>query len=165
MGALTVAVVLLTLMLAAANGANDVSKGIATLAGAGVARYRTAIVWGTGTTLIGAAASIFVSERLTALFSRGIVTAPPTLPFAEAVLLGASAWVGLATITRLPVSTTHAIVGALIGAGIQLAPGAVNWGVLFTSVAVPLLASIGVAYAASARPESGAVRPPGVRVR
>jgi PiT family inorganic phosphate transporter len=55
MSSLTVAVVLLTLALGAANGANDVSKGIATLAGAGVARYRTAILWGTGTTLIGAA--------------------------------------------------------------------------------------------------------------
>jgi inorganic phosphate transporter, PiT family len=84
------------------------------------------------------------------LFSRGIVSAPPSVSFAVAVLAGSSAWVGIATATSLPVSTTHAIVGALIGAGIQLAPGAVNWGVLLTNVAGPLLASIGVAYATSA---------------
>jgi PiT family inorganic phosphate transporter len=67
-----------------------------------------------------------------------------------AVLVGATAWVALATLTRLPVSTTHAIVGALVGAGIQLAPGAVNWGALLSNVAGPLLASIGVAYLISA---------------
>ena len=33
--------------LAFANGANDVSKGVATLAGSGRASYRTAIAWGT----------------------------------------------------------------------------------------------------------------------
>ncbi len=113
MAALSVAVMFLTVALAAANGANDVSKGIATLAGAGAARYRTAILWGTVTTLVGAVASMTIAERLSALFSRGIVTAPPTPPFAVAVLVGATAWVGFATATRLPVSTTQAIVGAL----------------------------------------------------
>src|SRR5437762_12406950 len=34
---------LLLLGLAAANGANDTAKGVATLAGAGVTRYRTAL--------------------------------------------------------------------------------------------------------------------------
>jgi inorganic phosphate transporter, PiT family len=115
-GALNIAVVLLTLALAAANGANDVSKGVATLAGAGVARYRTAIVWGTGTTLIGAIASSVFAEHLSALFSRGIIATPPTPAFALAVLVGAAGWVALATAMRVPVSTTHAIVGALIGA-------------------------------------------------
>lgn len=75
---------LLTLVLAAANGANDVSKGVATLAGGGVARYRTAILWGTGTTFVGAVASAAFADRMSVLFSRGIVAAPPTPPFALA---------------------------------------------------------------------------------
>ena len=149
MGAVSIAVVLLTLGLAAANGANDVSKGVATLAGAGVARYRTAILWGTGTTLIGALASGVVAEHLSALFSRGIVASPPTPAFALAVLMGAAVWVAFATTMRLPVSTTHAIVGALIGAGVELAPGAVNWAVVLTNVAGPLLLSVAVAYLAT----------------
>ena len=42
-----VLVLVLVLALAAANGANDVPKGVATLSAAGVAKIRTAVVWGT----------------------------------------------------------------------------------------------------------------------
>lgn len=48
---LTVAAVL---ALAFANGANDVSKGIATLAGSRRATYRQALAWGTVWTAAGA---------------------------------------------------------------------------------------------------------------
>jgi len=58
--------------------------------------------------------------------------------------------VGFATVTHLPVSTTHAIVGALIGAGTVFAPAAIHWSVLLGSVAVPLLASVVVSYTLSA---------------
>ena len=44
----------LTLALAFANGANDVSKGIATLVGSGIANYRAIILWGTIWTVAGA---------------------------------------------------------------------------------------------------------------
>jgi inorganic phosphate transporter, PiT family len=90
------------------------------------------------------------AEHLSALFSRGIIATPPTPAFALAVLVGAAGWVALATAMRLPVSTTHAIVGALIGAGVEFAPGAVNWAVVLTNVAGPLLVSVAVAYLASA---------------
>jgi len=78
------------------------------------------------------------------------VAAPPTEAFALAVLAGAAAWVVAATGARLPVSTTHAIVGALIGAGLLLAPTAVQWHALLPRVVIPLLASSALAYAASA---------------
>ena len=47
----------LILVLAFANGTNDVSKAIATLVGSGVTNYRTAIAWGTFWTMVGAAAA------------------------------------------------------------------------------------------------------------
>lgn len=146
---MTVAVFLLLAALAAANGGNDVSKGVATLAGAGVTRYRTAVLWGTVTTLAGALASLAIAGAMTKLFSSGIVSADPTSAFALAVLVGAASWVLLATIARLPVSTTHALVGALIGAGLLLAPGSVEFGALLTSVAMPLLLSVFVAFGIS----------------
>lgn len=146
---MTAAILLLTLGLAAANGGNDVPKGVATLAGAGVTRYRTAILWGTAATLAGSLTSLYFAAKLTKLFSKGIVTAAPTPAFALAVLCGAAAWVVLATVARLPVSTTHAIVGALVGAGLVLAPGAVAWAALTPRVVLPLLVAIGLSYAIS----------------
>jgi PiT family inorganic phosphate transporter len=44
----------LGLAIAAINGANDVSKGIATLVGSGVTEYRKAVAWGTAWTGVGA---------------------------------------------------------------------------------------------------------------
>lgn len=121
-------------------------KGVATLAGAGVTRYRTAIAWGAFTTLAGSLVSLHFADRLTKLFSKGIVTATPTPAFTLAVLAGTTAWVAFATATKLPVSTTHAIVGSLVGAGVLLAAGAVNFGALPARVVGPLLLSVGVAY-------------------
>lgn len=146
---MTVAIFVLLIALAAANGSNDVPKGVATLAGAGVTRYRTAVLWGTVTTLVGCALSLQFADRLTKLFSKGIVSTNPTPAFALAVIVGTAAWVGLATATRLPVSTTHAIVGALVGGGLVLGPGTVNWHALAPRVVEPLLLSVVVAYGIS----------------
>ena len=147
---MTATILVLTLVLAAANGGNDVPKGVATLAGAGVTRYRTAILWGTAATLAGSLASLTVASRLTRLFSTGIVTATPTPAFALAVVSGAAAWVVLATVARLPVSTTHAIVGALVGAGLLLGRGAVEWQAVTARVLLPMALGIVASYLISA---------------
>jgi PiT family inorganic phosphate transporter len=143
-------VILVTLVgMAAANGANDVSKGVATLAGSGVTAYRTAIIWGTLTTLLGAVLSIRLAGEMSRLFSEGIVDAPPTTGFALAVLLGAASWVALASVARLPVSTTHSIVGSLVGAGLVLAPSSIRWDGVAQKALLPLLLSVLAAYAVS----------------
>lgn len=143
----TVLVFVLVAALAAANGSNDVPKGVATLAGAGVTKYRTAILWGTVTTLAGCLCSLALASQMTELFSKGIVTAEPTDAFAVAVLVGAVSWVVLATVLRLPVSTTHALIGGLLGAGLLLASDGIAWSAIPTKIVVPLLLSIAVAYA------------------
>lgn len=143
---MTLAILALAALLAAANGANDVPKGVATLAGAGVTRYRTAIVWGTLATFVGSVASITIADRLTELFSSGIVDLAPTPAFTVAVLAGVAVWVAVATVLRLPVSTTHAIVGALIGTGLVASPTAIRWGSVITKVAAPLLVSVAGAF-------------------
>ena len=55
--------VLAAASLAFANGANDVSRGVATLAGSGRASYRAAITWGTLWTFLGAMAALNVVIR------------------------------------------------------------------------------------------------------
>lgn len=148
--ATTAAILILSLGLAAFNGANDTSKGVATLAGAGVTSYRKAIAWGALATLAGSLLSLVVASRMTALFSSGILTTQPTTTYALAVLAGSSFWVALATALKLPVSTTHAIVGALIGAALLYAPQHIAWTALTHKVALPLFASIFVSYILSA---------------
>ena len=54
--------VVLALAVAFADGANDVSKGIATLVGSGVTDVRGALRWGTAWTVAGGAAAAFATE-------------------------------------------------------------------------------------------------------
>lgn len=141
---LAAALLALTVVLAYSNGANDVSKGIATLAGAGLSKYRTAIVWGSVCTVAGAIAAGFVSQSLVRTFSgKGLVSGSVLPPaFLLAVACGAVAWLTVATMTGLPVSTTHSLAGALIGAAV-IATGTdgVMWPAVMKSVALPLIAS------------------------
>lgn len=134
----------LVLALAFANGTNDVSKAIATLAGSGVTNYRSAILWGTAWTVVGASASGLVATAMVKTFSSGLIKADVSVPtmLAPAVLIGSIAWVLVASRTSLPVSTTHALIGALIGSGL-VAFGAhgLLWPALLQKIMLPLLLS------------------------
>jgi len=108
------------LFLAYTNGANDNFKGVATLFGSRTAGYRSALAWATVTTFAGSLTALWVSQGLVKAFSgKGLVPAPLTEQplFLLAVGLGAALTVFLATLTGFPISTTHALTGALIGAG------------------------------------------------
>lgn len=142
-------VIAVSTLLAYANGANDVSKGIATLVGSGIANYRRAIVWGAVWTGLGGAAAILVAGPMLDTFGKGLLMADvhPSFAGAMSALTGAGAWVFIATRTRLPVSTTHALVGSVIGVGI-VAYGAagIAWSALGARVATPLVVSPLVAF-------------------
>jgi inorganic phosphate transporter, PiT family len=139
-----VAVALISAFVAYTNGANDVSKGIATLAGSGISGYRRAILWGALWTTCGGIAAFGLSHALVTTFGKGLLSAgvTPTLSAALATLIGAGLWVGMATKWGFPVSTTHAIVGSIAGvAAISYGPAGMNWTVLASKVALPLLLS------------------------
>jgi inorganic phosphate transporter, PiT family len=139
-----VAVALISAFVAYTNGANDVSKGIATLAGSGISGYRRAILWGALWTTCGGIAAFGLSHALVTTFGKGLLSAgvTPTLSAALATLVGAGLWVGMATKWGFPVSTTHAIVGSIAGvAAISYRPTGMNWTVVASKVALPLLLS------------------------
>jgi len=139
--------------LAYTNGSNDVSKGVATLVGSGVTSYRRAILWGTLWTGTGGIAAAFLSHAMIQTFGSSLL-APgihPSFAAAFATIAGATLWVAIATIKRLPVSTTHAIVGAVAGVALlAYGTGGVNWSSLVSKIALPLLLSPVAALALTA---------------
>ena len=136
-------ILLAAVALAYANGANDNFKGVATLFGSGTTNYRRALTWATATTLLGSLAAVLLAGTLLKNF-RGKGLVPDDLSteaaYAAAVGLGAALTVLLATRVGMPVSTTHGLVGALVGSA--FAAGAdVNLSKLGNGFFLPLLAS------------------------
>lgn len=116
-----VILILAVFFLAYSNGANDNFKGVATLFGSKTCSYKTALVWATITTFLGGVAAIFFAQELITNFSgKGILDdALIKLPFfGISIALGAATTVYLATKLGMPISTTHALVGALTGLGL-----------------------------------------------
>ncbi|MGQ0741054.1 MAG: inorganic phosphate transporter [Alphaproteobacteria bacterium] len=132
------------LTLAWANGANDVSKGVAALAGSGVASARAAWMLGTLATFAGGLAAILLGGALGSLFGGGFLQGAPSLTVAAALaaLLGAAGFVLIATWQRWPVSTTHALIGGIIGAAaIQFGIGQIAFQAVTNTFLMPLLLS------------------------
>lgn len=149
---LIVAVTLLA-FLSFANGANDVSKAIATLAGAKVTSIRKAVMWGTLWTLAGSMSGLYWSAAIIKNITQSIYTTQPDFSFAMAFSIGLAPalWVLLATWRKWPVSTTHAVVGGLLGAGVTaLGMSGIAWSNTLLKIGLPLLVSpllaIGLAY-------------------
>jgi PiT family inorganic phosphate transporter len=134
----------IALFLAYANGANDNFKGVATLFGSGTTDYRRALLWGTVTTAAGSLLALLFAQGLLAAFSgKGLVPDAVTAmkSFQMAVVFAAAATVMLATRFGFPISTTHALTGALVGAGVLASSSGVNFAKLGTSFFAPLLVS------------------------
>jgi phosphate/sulfate permease len=142
--------------LSVENGGNDVSKGVAPIVAAGLTSEGRALLYGTLITFLGSLASLVLATGLFKLFTAGIVAADVSISatMVLAMAAGAALWVALATRLSMPVSTTHALVGAVASVGaIAYGPGGVQWASLGTKVVVPLLlspvAGLGVAWIAT----------------
>ena len=132
------------LLLAWVNGANDVSKGVATLVGCGLCDARRAIRWGTLFTVLGGLTGILWGGVLAANFGTGFLAPDyrPDLAFMAGAIMGAFGWVGLATRFGLPVSTTHALLGGIVGAAlVAIGPDGLRLAVITNKAVAPLLLS------------------------
>jgi PiT family inorganic phosphate transporter len=132
-------------------GANDVANSMASSVGARAITLRQALVLATVLTFLGSA---LVGSHVAQTIRKGIVDSsvigdPKIILLGLlAALLSASLWVCLATYQNLPVSTTHSIVGAMIGFGLVAGgTAAVNWKqviyIVFSWVLSPLLTAGG----------------------
>lgn len=142
-------ITLAVIVVAYANGANANFKGVASLFGSGTTSYRTAVNWAAVTTFAGCVAAMFVAVGLLKTFTgKGLVPeALITQPlFLFSVAAGAGVAGFFATWLGFPVSTTHMLTGALLGAG--WIAGDVNVDKLWEGFIKPLLVSPVLAVAA-----------------
>ncbi|MEJ8840949.1 inorganic phosphate transporter [Lacibacter sp. H375] len=141
---MTFLLLLAVLLLTYANGANDNFKGTATLWGSGTLNYKQALLLATLFTFAGSICSYFLANGLVKNFSgKGLVPDEilQTKEFVLAVAGSTGITILLATFLGFPVSTTHGLVGALVGAGIVTAGSKVDISVLGKTFFLPLLIS------------------------
>ncbi|MDU8929853.1 anion permease [Alisedimentitalea sp. MJ-SS2] len=112
-------------------GANDVANNMGPAVGANALTMGGAIAIAA---IFESAGALIAGGDVVSTISKGII-APETMENAQifiwammAALISAALWVNLATWVGAPVSTTHSVVGGVMGAGIAAAGfAAVNW--------------------------------------
>lgn len=126
------------LLMAFSLGANDLANAMATAVGSGALSVRQAVLIAAPLTFVGA---VFLGAHVTATITRGVVNpehiADPKIMVLGmfSALLAASLWVLIASLAALPVSTTHSIVGSILGFGLVAGgPEVVNWLILLVVV-------------------------------
>ncbi|MFQ5463235.1 MAG: anion permease [Phycisphaerae bacterium] len=116
-----VLVLIAVCVLAFANGANDNAKGVATLIGGRTWPRNRALTLALVTTFMGSVAAILLAGGLVAKFSgKGLIDDAilTSAAFPTCVAVAAGVTVLLATRLAMPISTTHALVGAIVGVGL-----------------------------------------------
>ena len=120
------------LLVAFSLGANDVANSMAPAVGARAITIWQAVLIAAVLNFVGA---VFLGSNVTDTICKGIID-PAVIPTVNmlavgmlAALLSTGAWILIATLTELPVSSTHSIVGSLLGFGL-IAGGieVVQWG-------------------------------------
>ncbi len=121
-------------------GANDVANAMGTSVGSKAITVKQAIVIAAIFEFTGA---FLAGGHVTKTIRKGIIDPTPIVDTPEiliygmlAALLAAAIWLMVASRRGWPVSTTHTIVGAIVGfAIVGIGPGAVEWGKVATIVA------------------------------
>lgn len=139
--ALVILVVVVALSFDFTNGFHDTANAIATSVSTHALSPRMAVVLSAVMNFIGA----FVTLKVAATIASGVVDPSKhtiTLVMILSALLGAIIWNLLTWWRGLPSSSSHALIGGLVGAGIAgLGFGAVSWNVIVQKMIIPLVFS------------------------
>jgi PiT family inorganic phosphate transporter len=137
--ALVVLVVLVALSFDFTNGFHDTANAIATSVSTHSLTPRAAVALSAAMNFLGA----FVTLKVAATIGSGVAdVAKVTLLMVLSALIGATAWNLLTWYRGLPSSSSHALIGGLIGAvGAHLGLGAVKWSVVLSKMILPLVVS------------------------
>ena len=146
--ALLVLVIATALAFDFTNGFHDSSNAVGTAIATGALRPRLAVLLSALLNVVGALLSLKVATTI----AKGIVDSTQvTLTIVSAALLGAIAWNVLTWLFGLPSSSSHALIGGLIGAMlVAKGTGGVEWQGVLSKVVVPaLFAPVAAALAAA----------------
>jgi len=120
------------------NGFHDTANAVATVISTRVLRPWMAIVMAGVLNFAGALSGTAVAKTI----GSGIVGESVPLTAITAALAAATAWNLFTWYFGIPSSSSHALIGSLLGAGIaSLGLGAAHWGVLLNKVVLPLVLS------------------------
>ncbi|MDC0598348.1 inorganic phosphate transporter [Gammaproteobacteria bacterium] len=132
-------------------GANDVANAMGTSVGSGALTVKQAVIIAAFFEFAGA---YLAGGQVTSTIRRGIIDpalftqSPDLLVYGMiAALLSAAIWLLIASLNGWPVSTTHSIVGAIVGfAAVGVGVDAVSWGkvaeIAMSWITSPLLAGL-----------------------
>lgn len=120
-------------------GANDVANNMSPAVGARALTITAAVIIAA---ICEAAGALIAGGDVVATVSSGIID-PAAMPDAAAftivmlaALFAAALWINLATMLGAPVSTTHSVIGGVLGGALVMAGvSAVDWGVVMRIVA------------------------------
>ncbi len=120
-------------------GANDVANNMGPAVGGKVLTVTAAVLIAA---VCEAAGALLAGGDVVNTVSKGIITPGPEIDVQVfrnlmlSALFAAALWLNIATLCNAPVSTTHSIIGGVLGAGIAAAGfGLVNWGTMAAIVA------------------------------
>jgi PiT family inorganic phosphate transporter len=121
------------------NGFHDAANAIATSVSTRALRPRTALIMAAVMNLVGA----FLGTSVAATIGSGIIDAPrgiSGLVVVLAALVGAIVWNLITWWFGMPSSSSHALIGGLVGAALASA-GAVKWDGVVDKVVIPMVLS------------------------
>jgi PiT family inorganic phosphate transporter len=137
--ALAVIIIVVALGFDFTNGFNDAGNAIATSVSTKALTPRIALILAAVMNVVGA----LISTKVAGTIGKGIIQAPHGsggLVIVLAALLGAICWNLTTWYFGLPSSSSHALIGGLIGAGLASTEG-VKWGGVVDKVVIPMVAS------------------------
>ena len=133
-----VTVIVLAVAFDFINGFHDTANAVATVISTRVMRPWVAITMAGVLNFLGARAGTEVAKTV----GSGIVGSNVPLAAVAAALVAAIAWNLLTWWRGIPSSSSHALIGSLLGAGIaSLGPASAHWNVMRDKVALPLVLS------------------------
>ena len=143
--AIIIVVIVVAVVFDYTNGFHDAANAIATSVATRALTPRTALLMAAVMNLVGA----FLGTEVASTVGSGIIDPPqgvPGLVVVLAALVGAISWNLITWWFGMPSSSSHALIGGLVGAALAAA-GAVHWSGVVDKVVIPMILSPVVGFA------------------